>query len=126
MFTLLPKKYQEILKNQTQTQSDGSMAVILSNNGRGKEKKDIWSWSSSKSILCTNFCVSSGSDASGSVPCPNTQRTPIKNVDELVVRMIPSLTDHLLSIFVEQVRGLILQLRLSQTLLPTNHQLLHM
>ncbi|KAH0730044.1 hypothetical protein KY289_001232 [Solanum tuberosum] len=53
------------------------------------------------------FRVSSGFDASGSVPCPNAQTTPTENMDELVVRMIPSLINHLLPIFVEQVRGLI-------------------
>ncbi|KAH0692325.1 hypothetical protein KY285_019422 [Solanum tuberosum] len=44
------------------------MESILSSSGRGKEKKDIWSWSSSK------------------IPCPNAQTTPTENMDELVVR----------------------------------------
>ncbi|KAH0696342.1 hypothetical protein KY290_013710 [Solanum tuberosum] len=44
------------------------MENILSSSGRGKEKKDIGSWSSSK------------------IPCPNAQTTPTENMDELVVR----------------------------------------
>ncbi|KAH0702416.1 hypothetical protein KY290_017712 [Solanum tuberosum] len=67
-----------------------------------------------------NLRVSSGSDASGSVPCQNAQTTPTVNLDELVVRMIPSLTNHLLPIFVEHVPGLI-SLASSQPDSPTNH-----
>ncbi|KAH0686447.1 hypothetical protein KY284_017000 [Solanum tuberosum] len=54
-----------------------------------------------------NLRVSSGFDVAGSTPCPNAQSIPTENRDRLVMRMIPLLTNQLIHIFVENVRGLI-------------------
>ncbi|XP_015158526.1 uncharacterized protein [Solanum tuberosum] len=87
----------------------------------GENKRRIYGLGAQEKVFYgPNFRVSSGSDASGTVPCPNAQTTPTENVDELVVRMIPSLTNHLLPIFVEQIRGLISPAS-SQPDSPTNH-----
>lgn len=69
----------------------------------------------------SNLRMSSGFYAPGSVPCLNSQTTPTKNVDELVVRMIPSLTNHLLPIFVEHAHGMISPVSSQPPDSPTNH-----
>ncbi|KAH0755094.1 hypothetical protein KY290_025364 [Solanum tuberosum] len=115
------EKYQEILQNQTQTQSEVDPWKAYYQAAGGEKKRRIYGLGAQAKVFYgPNFRVSSGSDASGSVPCPNAQTTPTENMDELVVRMIPSLTNHLLPIFVEQVRGLISPAS-SQADSATNH-----
>ncbi|XP_049394687.1 uncharacterized protein LOC125858976 [Solanum stenotomum] len=96
------------------------MISILSRSRRGKKIRIYGLGAQAKVFYGPNLFVSSGSDTSGSIPCPNAQTTLTENVEELVVRMIPSLTNHLLPIFVEHVPGLISQAS-SQPDSPTNH-----
>ncbi|KAK6781417.1 hypothetical protein RDI58_023601 [Solanum bulbocastanum] len=115
------EKYQEILHNKTQTQSDVDQWQAYCQAAGGEKKKRIYGLEAhTKVFYGPNLRVSSGSDVSGSAPCPNAKSIPTKNVDGLVMRMIPSLTNHLLPIFVEHVRGLISP---SSSLpdSPTNH-----
>ncbi|XP_049362049.1 uncharacterized protein LOC125826753 [Solanum verrucosum] len=118
---IVHEKYQEILQNQTQTQSEVDQWKAYYQAAGGEKKRRIYGLGAQAKVFYgPNFRVSSGSDASGSVPCPNAQTTPTENMDELVVRMIPSLTNHLLLIFVEQVRSLISPAS-SQANSATNH-----
>nr|XP_018629240.1 uncharacterized protein LOC104104963 [Nicotiana tomentosiformis] len=47
------------------------------------------------------------SDATSSPTPPNAQSTPTGNLDELVMRLIPALTDHIVPVIVERVRELV-------------------
>ncbi|KAH0636038.1 hypothetical protein KY285_035740 [Solanum tuberosum] len=117
---MMLEKYQEILQNQTQTQSDVDQWQAYYQAG-GKKKRRIYGLGAQAKVFSgPNLCVSSGSDVSGSAPCPNAKLILTKKVDGLVMRMIPSLTNHLLLIFVEHVRGL-LSPTSSQPDSPTNH-----
>ncbi|KAK4713415.1 hypothetical protein R3W88_019322 [Solanum pinnatisectum] len=74
----------------------------------GEKKRRICGLGSqAKLFYWKNFCASaSGSDVSSSIPCTNAQTTTEK-LDDFITRLIPSLTDHMLPILVERVRGLI-------------------
>ncbi|KAH0688818.1 hypothetical protein KY289_016176 [Solanum tuberosum] len=84
---IVHEKYQEILQNQTQTQSEVDQWKAYYQAAGGEKKRRIYGLGAQAKVFYgPNFRVSSGSDAFGSVPCPNAQTTPTENMDELVVR----------------------------------------
>ncbi|XP_070031619.1 uncharacterized protein [Nicotiana tomentosiformis] len=92
----------------------------------GEKKKRIYGLGSqAKYFYGPNLHASSGSDASSSAAPLNAQSAPMANLDELVMRLIPVLTDHMvlvhtyhmLHVLAGRVRGLIS----SPSHLPDNH-----
>ncbi|XP_009784974.1 uncharacterized protein [Nicotiana sylvestris] len=111
---LVHEKYQQILQQQTQTQSEIDQSLAFYQAAGGEKKRRIYGLGSqAKYFYGSNLCASSGSDASSSAAPPNAQSAPMANLDELVMRLIPALTDHMvpidnmLPLLAERVRGLI-------------------
>jgi len=107
--SLKQEKYLEILQNQTQTQSNVDQLQAYYQAAGGEKKRRIYGLGSqAKSFYGKNFCApASGFDVSSSIPCMNAQTTTPENLDDFMTRLIPSLTDHMLPVFVERVRELI-------------------
>ncbi|OIS98423.1 hypothetical protein A4A49_60950, partial [Nicotiana attenuata] len=112
----LQEKYQQILQQQTQTQSDIDQSLAFYQAAGGEKKRRIYGLGSqAKYFDGPNLRASSGSDASSSTAPPNAQSASMTNLDELVMRLIPALTDHMvpvltnhmLPVLAERVRGLI-------------------
>ncbi|XP_070015096.1 uncharacterized protein [Nicotiana sylvestris] len=113
---LVHEKYQQILQQQTQTQSDIDQSLAFYQATGGEKKRRIYGLrSQEKYFYGPNLRASSRSDASSSAAPPNAQSAPMENLDELVMRLIPALTDHMvpvltdhmLPVLAERVRGLI-------------------
>ncbi|XP_060209714.1 uncharacterized protein LOC132636727 isoform X2 [Lycium barbarum] len=120
MFSFV-EKYQEILQNQTQTQSEVDQCQAYYEAAGGVKKRRIYGLGSQAQIYYRlNLRPSSASDATSSVPPPNAQLAVTGNLDELVTRLIPALTDRLLPIIIERVRGLSPSVS-SQTDTPNDH-----
>ncbi|XP_075087032.1 uncharacterized protein LOC107782376 isoform X1 [Nicotiana tabacum] len=84
--------------------------------GGKKKRRKYGLGSQAKYFYGPNLRASSrSSDASSSSAPPNAQSAPMANLDELVMRLIPALTDHMvlvltdhmLPVLAQQVRGLI-------------------
>lgn len=79
----------------------------------GLEKRGERMWvyglgAQDKSFYGTNLCPSaSGTDASSSVSCTNAQTIATENLDDFMTRLIPSLTDQMVPVLFERLRGLI-------------------
>ncbi|XP_049390102.1 uncharacterized protein LOC125854555 [Solanum stenotomum] len=85
---IVHEKYQEILQNQTQTQSEVDQWKAYYQAAGGEKKRRIYGLGAQAKVFYgPNFRVSSRSDASGSVPCPKAQTTPTENMDELVTQL---------------------------------------
>ncbi|XP_060211719.1 uncharacterized protein LOC132639278 [Lycium barbarum] len=105
------------IRDQTATElfKDGKISrnimgkITVSDLAVGGEKKSsIYGLESeAKSYYGLNLRVACGSDASSSVPPSVSKSAPTENLEELVVRLIPILTDHMLLIFIKQARGVI-------------------
>ncbi|XP_060200780.1 uncharacterized protein LOC132629053 [Lycium barbarum] len=109
------EKYQEILQNQSQTQSEVDQCQAYYEAVGGVKKRRIYGLGSQAVLYYgSNLRPSSVSDATSSVPPSNAQPAATGTLDELVTRLIPALTDsiipaltdRLLPIIVERVRGL--------------------
>ncbi|XP_059302191.1 uncharacterized protein LOC132054150 [Lycium ferocissimum] len=117
--SLLQKKYQEILQRQTQTQSKVDQCQAYYEAVGGVKKRRIYGLGSQAQLYYgPNLRPSFGSDATSSVPPLNAQPATRGNLDD----MIPALTDRMLPVFVEWVRGLISSSS-SQPDTPTDHPL---
>ncbi|XP_059315704.1 uncharacterized protein LOC132066403 [Lycium ferocissimum] len=102
------ERYLEILREKSQSQSDIDQCEAYYLAVGGEKKRRIYGLGSeAKSYYGPNLRVSCGSDASSSVPPSVSQSAPRENLEELVMRLIPILTDHMLPIFIEQARGVI-------------------
>nr|XP_016442192.1 PREDICTED: uncharacterized protein LOC107767639 [Nicotiana tabacum] len=110
------ENYQQILQQQTQTQSDIDQSLAFYQAAGGKKKRRIYGLGyQAKYFYGPNLRASSGSDASLSTPPLNAQLSSMANLDELVMRLIPALTDHMvhvltdhmLHVLADRVRGLI-------------------
>ncbi|XP_049371478.1 uncharacterized protein LOC125836340 [Solanum verrucosum] len=103
------EKYLEILHNQTQTQSNVDQLQAYYQAAGGEKKRRIYGLGAQdKSFYGMNLCASSSrTDASSSVPCTNAQTIATKKLDDFMTRLIPSLTDKMLPILFEHVRGLL-------------------
>ncbi|XP_059282139.1 uncharacterized protein LOC132035970 [Lycium ferocissimum] len=110
------KKYQEILQNETQTQSEVDHCQAYYEAVGGVKKIRIYGLGSQAQLYYgPNLLPPSGFNATSSVPPPNAQPAATKNLKELVMRlilaltdsMIPTSIDRMLPIIVERVRGLI-------------------
>ncbi|KAK6796596.1 hypothetical protein RDI58_004297 [Solanum bulbocastanum] len=131
------ERSQEILLPQTQGHSDIDDQCQAYYQATGGEKmRRVYSLESqAKSYHSRNLHTSSGSDATSPATLLNVKSTligdlllnvpstPIGNVEELVMQLIPILMDHMLPIFVEGVRR---ALSSRQILIPTTQQLWHL
>nr|XP_016484424.1 PREDICTED: uncharacterized protein LOC107804969 [Nicotiana tabacum] len=105
---IVHENYQEILKQQTQTQSDIDQCKAYNQPARGKKKRRVYGLGSqAKCYYGPNLHDSFGSDATSSAIPPNAQSTPIWNLDEIVMRLIPALAYHIVPVIVERVRELV-------------------
>ncbi|XP_060195463.1 uncharacterized protein LOC132624752 [Lycium barbarum] len=74
----------------------------------GTRKRRIYGLGSqAQSYYGPNLCVNSGFNASTSAAPSTSQSTPTENMEELVMRLIPTLTDCLLPLFIEKARRVI-------------------
>nr|XP_033512982.1 uncharacterized protein LOC104099262 [Nicotiana tomentosiformis] len=105
---IVHENYQEILKQQIQTQSDIDQCKAYNQPARGEKKRRVYGLGSqAKCYYGPNLHDSFGSDATSSAIPPNAQSTPTWNLDELVMRLIPSLAYHIVPVIVERVRELV-------------------
>ncbi|OIT29390.1 hypothetical protein A4A49_58803, partial [Nicotiana attenuata] len=130
---LLQERYPEILQEQTQTQSDIDQWKAYYEAAGGEKKRRVYGLGSqAKCYYGPNLRGSSGSDVSSSIP-PSSAQSAL-NLDELVMRLIPALTehivpvltDHMLPVLTEQVREMISSPSLTSTdhpsdVVPTVH-----
>ena len=120
------ERYQEILQEQTQTQSDiDQWKAYYEAAGREKKRRVYGLGSQAKCYYVPNFRDSFGSDAISSAIPLNAQSTPIENLDKLVTRLISVLTDHIVPVIVKRVRELV-YLSSPKLILPTIHQMWHL
>ncbi|XP_060170833.1 uncharacterized protein LOC132601785 [Lycium barbarum] len=130
---IVHEKYQEILQRRTQTQSEVDQCQAYYEAVGGVKKRRIYSLGSQAQLhYGPNLRPSAGSDATSSIPLVNTQPAATGNLDELVMRLIPALTnsiipaltDRLLPVVVERVRGLVSSSSSQlDTHTPTDHPL---
>ncbi|XP_060178214.1 uncharacterized protein LOC132608151 [Lycium barbarum] len=74
----------------------------------GTRKRRIYGLGSqAQSYYGPNLCVNSGFNVSASAAPSTSQSAPTENIEELVMRLIPTLTDRLLPLFIEKARGVI-------------------
>nr|XP_016474267.1 PREDICTED: uncharacterized protein LOC107796061 [Nicotiana tabacum] len=98
----------EILQQQIQTQSDIDQCKAYYQAAGGEKKRRVYGLGSqAKCYYGPNLHGSLRSDAKSSTTPPNSQSTPTENLDELVIRLIPALTDHIVPVIVERVRELV-------------------
>ncbi|XP_075087948.1 uncharacterized protein LOC107771064 [Nicotiana tabacum] len=100
--------YQEILQQQTLTQSDIDQCKAYYQAAGGEKKRRVYGLGSqAKCYYGPNIYDSFGSDATSPATPPYAQLTPTGNLDELVMRLIPILTYHIVLVIVERVRKLV-------------------
>ncbi|OIT06535.1 hypothetical protein A4A49_51032 [Nicotiana attenuata] len=105
---IVHEKYQEILQQQTQTQSDIDQCKAYYQAAGGQKKRRVYALGSqAKCYYGPNLDGSFGSDATSSATPPNAQSTSTGNLDELVMRLIPALTYHIVPVIVDRVRELV-------------------
>nr|XP_033514544.1 uncharacterized protein LOC104106087 [Nicotiana tomentosiformis] len=75
--------------------------------GEEKKRRVYGLGSQAKCYYGPNLRDSFGSNATSSATPSNAQSTPIGNLDELVTRLIPVLTDHIVPVMVERVCELV-------------------
>ncbi|XP_060195084.1 uncharacterized protein LOC132624299 [Lycium barbarum] len=74
----------------------------------GTRKRRIYGLGSqAQSYYGPNLCVNFAFNASASAAPSTSQSAPTENMEELVMRLIPTLTDRLLPLFIEKARGVI-------------------
>ncbi|XP_060178195.1 uncharacterized protein LOC132608134 [Lycium barbarum] len=88
----LLERYQEVLREKSQSQSDIDQCEAYYEAAGGTRKRRIYGL---------------GSQAQTSAAPSTSQSTPTENMEELVMRLIPTLTDRLLPLFIEKARGVI-------------------
>nr|XP_016478112.1 PREDICTED: uncharacterized protein LOC107799505 [Nicotiana tabacum] len=104
----ITKKYQKILQQQIQSQSDIDQCKLYYEVAGGEKKRRVYDLGSqAKCYYGPNLHDSFGSDETSSTTPSNAQSTPIGNMDELVTRMIHVLTDHIVRVIVERVCELV-------------------
>nr|XP_016515292.1 PREDICTED: uncharacterized protein LOC107832003 [Nicotiana tabacum] len=107
-FRIVHEIYQKILQQQTRTQSVIDQCKAYYQATEGKKKRRVYGLrSQAKCYYGPNLRDSFGSDATSSAAPPNAQSTLTWNLDELVMRLIPALTDHIVPVMVKRVRELV-------------------
>nr|XP_033509999.1 uncharacterized protein LOC104088708 [Nicotiana tomentosiformis] len=102
-----------VKKGRDPTPSEIHLHVHIHDNDEksfagGEKKRRVYGLGSQeKCYYWPNLRDSFGSDATSSATPSNVQSTPIGNLDELVTRLIPVLTDHIVPVMVEWVRELV-------------------
>ncbi|XP_060183271.1 uncharacterized protein LOC132613263 [Lycium barbarum] len=86
------ERYQEVLREKSQSQSDIDQCEAYYEAAGGTRKRRIYGL---------------GSQAQTSTAPSTSQSAPTENMEELVMRLIPTLTDRLLPLFIEKARGVI-------------------
>ncbi|XP_060170702.1 chitin elicitor receptor kinase 1-like [Lycium barbarum] len=98
-------------KNEDQSsmsQSDIDQCEAYYEVAGGTRKRRIYGLGSqAQSYYGPNLCVNFGFNASASAAPSTSQSAPTENMEELVMRWIPTLTDRLLPLFIEKARGVI-------------------
>ncbi|XP_060182699.1 uncharacterized protein LOC132612617 [Lycium barbarum] len=106
--TLDDERYQEILREKSQSQSDIDQCEAYYEAAGGTRKRRIYGLrSQAQSYYGPNLCVNSGFNASASAAPSTSQSAPTENMEELVMRLIPTLTDRSLPLFIEKLRGVV-------------------
>nr|XP_018624945.1 uncharacterized protein LOC108944414 [Nicotiana tomentosiformis] len=96
------------ITTQTQTPSDIDQCKAYYQAAGGKKKRRVYGLGSqAKCYYGPNLHDSFGSDATSSATPPNAQSTPTGNLDELVMRLITALTDHIVPVIVKRVHELV-------------------
>ncbi|XP_060216145.1 uncharacterized protein LOC132643665 isoform X3 [Lycium barbarum] len=102
------ERYQEILREKSQSQSDIDQCEAYYEAAGGTRKRRIYGLGSqAQSYYGPNLCVNFAFNASASAAPSTSQSAPTENMEELVMRLIPTLTDRLLPLFIEKARGVI-------------------
>ncbi|KAH0665409.1 hypothetical protein KY285_026615 [Solanum tuberosum] len=97
---IIHEKYEEILQNNTVSQTDIDQREAYYQAAGGEKKRRIYGLGSeAKNYYGQNLCGSS------SLPPPFSQSTSITNMDEFIKQMMPALTSHLVPIIVGQVQA---------------------
>ncbi|XP_049410558.1 uncharacterized protein LOC125873731 [Solanum stenotomum] len=97
---IVHEKYEEILRNNTVSQTDIDQREAYYQAAGGEKKRRIYGLGSeAKNYYGQNLCGSS------SLPPPFSQSTSITNMDEFIKQMMPALTSHLGPIIVGQVQA---------------------
>ncbi|KAH0695483.1 hypothetical protein KY285_022580 [Solanum tuberosum] len=97
---IVHEKYEEILRNNTVSQTDIDQREAYYQAAGGEKKRRIYGLGSeAKNYYEQNLCGSS------SLPPPFSQSTSITNMDEFIKQMMPALTSHLVPIIVGQVQA---------------------
>ncbi|KAH0738071.1 hypothetical protein KY290_036776 [Solanum tuberosum] len=97
---IVHEKYEEILQNNTVSQTDIDQREAYYQAAGGEKKRRIYGLGSeAKNYYGQNLCGSS------SLPPPFSQSTSITNMDEFIKQMMPALTSHLVPIIVGQVQA---------------------
>ncbi|XP_060188058.1 uncharacterized protein LOC132617140 isoform X3 [Lycium barbarum] len=102
------ERYQEILREKSQSQSDIDQCEAYYEAAGGTRKRRTYGLGSqAQSYYGPNLCVNFAFNASASTTPSTSQSAPTENMEELVMQLIPTLTDRLLPLFIEKARGVI-------------------
>ncbi|KAH0771308.1 hypothetical protein KY290_015289 [Solanum tuberosum] len=103
---IVHERYEEILREKIESESDIDQRDAYYQAAGGEKKRRIYGLGTqAKSYYGPNLCISSQSDASSSIPPSVSQSAPMENMDEFVKKLIPTLTDHMIPILLERIRG---------------------
>ncbi|XP_070022441.1 uncharacterized protein [Nicotiana sylvestris] len=88
----------------------------------GEKKRKVYDiGSQAKCYYGLNLCGSSGSDASSLIPPSSAQSASIGNVDDLVMRFIPALTEHIVYVLTDHMLP-VLTKRVREMISSLSHQ----
>ncbi|XP_070029462.1 uncharacterized protein [Nicotiana sylvestris] len=101
LFIMLNETWLKRYYNNKHTQSDIDQCKAYYQAVGGEKKRRVYGLGSqAKCYYGPNLHGSFGSDAASSATPPNAQSTPTGNLDELVMRLILALTDHIVPVIV--------------------------
>ncbi|XP_015169046.1 uncharacterized protein [Solanum tuberosum] len=107
VMVVLEKRYEEILREKTDSQKDIDQCEAYYEAAGGEKKKKIYGLGTKgKNYYGSKSFVSSGSNASSSVPLSVSQPATT-NMSEFVMQVIPELIDHILLVVLERVHEVI-------------------
>nr|XP_016475300.1 PREDICTED: uncharacterized protein LOC107796985 [Nicotiana tabacum] len=98
------ERYQEILREQKQTQYDIDQCKAYYEVAGEKKNRRVYGLGSQvKCYYGPNLRGSSGSDTSSSIPPSSSQSASLGNLDELVMCLIPALTEHIVPVLTDHM-----------------------
>ncbi|XP_075075552.1 uncharacterized protein LOC107774839 isoform X1 [Nicotiana tabacum] len=110
-----------IKKGRDPTPSEIHLHIHTHVAGEDKKRRVYGLGSQEKYYYGPNLYDSFGSDATSSATPLNAQSAPIGNMNELMTRLIPVLTDHIIPVIVEWVCELVSLSSQQPNIDPTNH-----